>query len=90
VATYFLGDHLDGIVQMANSTGAFVATLTREYDPWGNLLQGSSATGYAYTGREWDAESGLYFYRARYYGLSIGRFISEDQVRFDGGINFYA
>lgn len=29
-------------------------------------------------------------YRARYYDATIGRFISEDGIRFTGGINFYA
>jgi RHS repeat-associated protein len=33
---------------------------------------------YAYTGRQWDAETALYHYRARYYDPHIGRFISED------------
>ncbi|HKV61520.1 MAG TPA: RHS repeat-associated core domain-containing protein [Candidatus Acidoferrum sp.] len=30
------------------------------------------------------------YYRARYYDPNSGRFISEDPVHFDGGINFYA
>lgn len=30
------------------------------------------------------------YYRARYYDLTIGRFISEDPKRFGGGVNFYA
>jgi RHS repeat-associated protein len=29
-------------------------------------------------------------YRARYYDPSIGRFISEDRIKFEGGINFYS
>ena len=58
----------------------------------GNLEPSTSsvAEGYAYTGREWDPESGLYYYRARYYDPKIGRFISEDPIGFGGGINFYA
>ncbi|MBV9183958.1 MAG: RHS repeat-associated core domain-containing protein [Acidobacteria bacterium] len=32
---------------------------------------------------------GLYFYRARYYDSSAGRFLSEDPTGFDGGIDFY-
>lgn len=44
---------------------------------------------YAYTGREWDQETGLYYYRARYFDPKIGRFIGEDPIRFKGGINFY-
>ncbi len=33
---------------------------------------------YAFTGREYDKETGLYYYRARYYDPEIGRFISKD------------
>jgi RHS repeat-associated protein len=88
VVSYYLADHLGSIVQTTSSTGA--VTLTREYDPWGNALQGSTTAGYAFTGREWDAETNLYYYRARYYDPKIGRFISEDPIGFKGGINFYA
>jgi RHS repeat-associated protein len=45
---------------------------------------------YAYTGREWDPETNLYYYRARYYDPKVGRFISEDPLRFVGGVNFHA
>lgn len=42
------------------------------------------------TGREWDKETGLYYYRARYYDPMEGRFISKDPIGFDGGdVNLY-
>ena len=44
----------------------------------------------AFTGREWDPETGLHYYRARYYDPKSGRFLSEDPIGFQGGINFYA
>ncbi len=44
---------------------------------------------FQYTARESDTETGLYYYRARYYDPSVGRFLSEDSIRFDGGANFY-
>jgi RHS repeat-associated protein len=85
--SYYVADHLGSIVQTTNASAT--VTLTREYDPWGTMLQGSSTSGYAYTGREWDAETGLYYYRARYYDPKIGRLLSEDPIEFKGGINFY-
>ncbi|HYL85809.1 MAG TPA: RHS repeat-associated core domain-containing protein [Candidatus Angelobacter sp.] len=39
--------------------------------------------------RESDAKTGLYYYRARYYDQSAGRFLREDPLRFTGGVNFY-
>lgn len=35
---------------------------------------------YAFTGREWDEAAGLYFYRARFYDATTGRFISFDPI----------
>jgi RHS repeat-associated protein len=39
---------------------------------------------FQYTARESDPETGLYYYRARYYDPNTGRFLSEDLLRFDG------
>jgi RHS repeat-associated protein len=35
------------------------------------------------------SETGEYYYRARYYDQNVGRFLSEDPVRYSGGIDFY-
>jgi RHS repeat-associated protein len=88
VVSYYLADHLGSIAQSTSGAGA--VTLTREYDPWGNPIQGSTTAGYAFTGREWDSEIGAYYYRARYYDPKISRFISEDPIGFTGGVNFYS
>jgi RHS repeat-associated protein len=50
---------------------------------------GSLVNPFQYTARESDTETGLYYYRARYYDQTVGRFISEDPRGFDGGANFY-
>jgi RHS repeat-associated protein len=87
-ATHFVADHLGSVITHTNSTGQ--PTLTRTYDPWGTLDPATSATsGLAFTGREWDAESSLYYYRARYYDPRLGRFISEDPISLQGGMNLY-
>jgi RHS repeat-associated protein len=42
-----------------------------------------------FTGREYDAETGLYYYRARYYSPALGRFLQRDPVGYTAGINLY-
>jgi RHS repeat-associated core domain len=44
---------------------------------------------FQYTAREVDIETGLQYNRARYYDPSDGRFLSEDPIGFEGGINKY-
>jgi RHS repeat-associated protein len=41
------------------------------------------------TARESDTETGLYYYRARYYDPGVGRFVSEDPIGFGAGNDFY-
>ena len=48
---------------------------------------GGTVSGYGYTGREFDPERGLLYYRVRYYDPKIGRFLSEDPIGFGGGVN---
>lgn len=59
-----------------------------QYDSFGNST-GSVLTRYGYTGRELDPDTGLMYYRARWYNPELGRFISEDPIRFAGGVNWY-
>ena len=84
---YYHADGLGSIVATTDAAGN--VTSRRQYDAWGNLEVGADQPGYAFTGREWDPETGLYYYRARYYDPKIGRFISEDPIGFEGGVNFY-
>jgi len=86
VVSYYLADHLGSIVQVTNSTGT--VTLSRDYDPFGNPLAGAATAGFAFTGREWDPESNLYYYRARYYDPSLARFFSEDKARTKAGNSY--
>lgn len=46
---------------------------------------------YLFTGREYDPEPGLHFYRFRYYDPKTGRFLQEDPIGFRGNdVNLYA
>jgi len=44
---------------------------------------------FIFTGREYDAETQVYFYRARYYQQVLGRFTSRDPLLFSQGTNVY-
>lgn len=84
-----LTDMLSSIVALANPVGSITTEYT--YDPFGGTtLSGpASVNPFQFTGRENDS-TGLYYYRARYYNPTLGRFISEDPIGFAGGINKYA
>ena len=90
VTSYYQADGLASITSLSSSTGALANTYT--YDSFGKLTAstGTIANLFQYTGREFDSETGIYEYRARYYDQTIGRFISEDPLQFDGDGNFYA
>jgi RHS repeat-associated protein len=88
--TTYLADALGSVVGLMN-TGKVVAT-QYAYEPFGATTTSGMANGnpYKFTGREEDG-TGLYFYRARYYHPSLGRFISEDPIGYGGGdINLFA
>jgi RHS repeat-associated protein len=87
VPSYYVRDHLASIRQSTNASGQVV--LTREYDPWGNPLAGAGATGWSFTGREWEPETSLHYYRARYYDSALARFLSSDPIGLAGGANRY-
>ena len=44
---------------------------------------------YLYTGREWEPETGLYYYRARHYDPTLGRFLQPDPIGYADGLNMY-
>jgi RHS repeat-associated protein len=88
--SYYQQDGLGSVSSLSNSAGALANTYT--YDSYGKLTAstGTVTNPFQYTGREFDPEAGIYGYRARYYDQNVGRFISEDPIRFWGGIDFYS
>ena len=88
--SYYEADGLDSNTSLSNGAGALVQTYT--YDSFGKLTAstGTLTNPFQFTGREFDQETGSYYYRARYFDQNSGRFMSEDPIKFGGGINFYA
>jgi RHS repeat-associated protein len=71
--------------------GSGVATQRMSFDEYGMPLAGSDPTGeqFRYTGRRFDPETGLYYYRARYYSPLLGRFLQTDPVGYMDDLNLY-
>jgi RHS repeat-associated protein len=88
--SYYEADGLHSITSLSSSTGSLANTYT--YDSYGRLTgsTGTITNPLAYTGRDFDSETSLYYYRARYYEPATGKFISEDPIQFKGGIDFYS
>ncbi|MGB7154128.1 MAG: IPT/TIG domain-containing protein [Candidatus Acidiferrales bacterium] len=86
---YYEQDGLGSVTSLSASNGSLAQSYT--YDSFGNTTNssGSLTNFFRYTGREFDTETNLYYYRARYYDPTNGRFISEDLARFMGGMDFY-
>jgi RHS repeat-associated protein len=85
---HYLADGLGSTVALTTAAGGLATTYT--YDPYGTAaFSGSSSLNpFQFTGRENDS-TGLYYHRARYHHPRLGRFISEDPIQFEGGLNLY-
>ena len=79
---FYLTDGLNSVTELTD--GSFISSdNSYTYDSFGNILfeTGTLDNHSQYTGREYDAETGLYYYRARYYDPQIGRFITLDPIQ---------
>jgi len=79
--------HVDGLGSVTALTDRRQRVVeSYDYDSFGNLKRHGHKVKqpYTFTGREWDKEIGLYYYRARYYDASGGRFISFDPILHPG------
>ena len=86
---YCHADRLGSIIALADSTGNLVDTY--RYSVYGEVDNpGSLGNPFLYTGREFDSETGLYYYRARYYDAGLRRFLQPDPIGYLGGMNLYA
>ena len=80
----FLTNELGSTIALANSSGQVTTSYT--YDPSGGVTASGAASPntFDFAGTQNDG-TGLYAMGARYYSPSLGRFISQDPIGFDGG-----
>jgi len=88
---YYHYDGLGSVVALSDSSGD--SCQSYEYSAYGQVAASDpnfTANLYLFTGRRFDYETGLYYYRARYYNPYIGRFLQTDPIGYGDGINWYA
>jgi len=87
---YYHFDALGSVVALSDAAGDTVQVY--EYDVYGQVAASdpNHPNRFLFTGREFDTETGLYYYRARYYNASIGRFLQTDPIGYADGMNWYA
>jgi RHS repeat-associated protein len=86
---YYHYDRLGNVMAVSDSNGAPYAPYTM--DAYGNVLQVGTSTGYSasqsdpqpyhLTTKEWDPDTALFYFNARWYDRGTGRFVSLDPYR---------
>ncbi|MDD4910184.1 MAG: DUF4329 domain-containing protein [Candidatus Omnitrophica bacterium] len=85
---YYHFDGFGSVTALTDSSGSTVESYT--YDAYGKPSTASSiGNPYMFTGREYDLETGLYYYRARHYSPMLGRFLQRDPFDYMDGSNLY-
>ncbi len=77
-------DHLGTVRDLVKQDGTAATHFV--YTAFGGIVSGdTSLTRYLFTSREFDADTGLQYNRARWYDAKTGRWISEDPLGFAAG-----
>jgi RHS repeat-associated protein len=78
--TYLHHDQIGSTRLVTDSAGNTGTATTTAYDPYGNVVSTSGAltTHMQFSGEYLDAESGLYYLRARYYDPATAQFLTRD------------
>jgi RHS repeat-associated protein len=89
--SYYHSDGNGNITALVDTNGFIVARY--QYDPYGNLLGMSGpmaeANTYRFSSKEWDRNTGLYYYGFRYYEPNLQRWLNRDPIQEAGGLNLF-
>ena len=94
---YYHKNHLGSVMAITDANGSVVEHYEYDpygtpsiYDAYGNIIAVSSIGNHIlFTGRDYDTETGLYYYRARHYSPFLGRFLQYDPEGYVDGYSLY-
>ncbi|WP_227340109.1 RHS repeat-associated core domain-containing protein [Sphingopyxis sp. P8] len=84
---FLMADERGSIVSITDSAGATIAI--NAYDEYGIPAPGNIGR-FGYTGQTWLPEVGMWYYKARIYSPTLGRFLQTDPIGYADGMNWYA
>jgi RHS repeat-associated protein len=88
---YYHSDGNGNVTELMQTTGLPVAMY--QYDPFGNILAIggllANENKYRFSSKEWNDNTGLYYYGYRFYSPNLQRWINRDPIQEFGGINLF-
>ena len=95
--TYYHSNHLYSVAALTDDTGVVLERYG--YGPYGDsvvydasgsvIAESTVGNPYRFTGRRLDGETGLWYFRARYFDSELGRFIGRDPLGYVDGYSMY-
>lgn len=86
VKTWIVADERGSVIAGTDSSGSAVSV--NSYDEYG-IPSASNTLRRQYTGQIYLSELGMYYYKARMYSPTLGRFMQADPIGYRDGINWY-
>lgn len=83
---FLMADERGSVMSVTDSAGATIQI--NAYDEYGIPAPGNAGR-FGYTGQTWLPELGMWYYKARIYSPTLGRFLQTDPIGYDDGMNWY-